>query len=283
MSEKNRCFVISPIGEPESEVRKRADMVFNHIIQPAVEQQGYQAVRADNISEPGNITSQVIEYVVESDLVIADLTGSNPNVFYELAIRHAYRKPLIQMIEEGQTIPFDVASDRAIFFSTDDIAKAEEAKEAIMSQINTIEEFDESDIENPVVLAENIRGLRESSKKEDRDLADVMEDLSLLNNKIDSIRNILEEGEAFSQKVNTNFSDIEDKLNLLTKMAHDIDQSTDELLSHDIDDDYEPFVENIHNDTKKMLHALREIEESLISTKINNKSIMAYSKQFDED
>jgi len=88
-SGKKSCFVIAPIGQEESETRNRSDLVLKHIIKPAAEECGYKAVRADEISEPGIITTQVIQRLIDDDLVIADLTERNPNVFYELAIRHA--------------------------------------------------------------------------------------------------------------------------------------------------------------------------------------------------
>ena len=112
--DKKTCFVISPIGEEGSDTRERSDQVLKHIITEPIEKLGYTVIRADKISEPGIITTQVIEYIVDAELVIADLTEKNPNVFYELAIRHAIRKPLVQMIKKGETIPFDVAATRII-------------------------------------------------------------------------------------------------------------------------------------------------------------------------
>ena len=75
------CFFIAPIGEPDTAVREDSDQVLRHIVRPAASRFGFNAVRADEIAEPGIITSQVIERIVESPLVIADLTGHNPNVF----------------------------------------------------------------------------------------------------------------------------------------------------------------------------------------------------------
>src|ERR1039457_5304175 len=98
------CFVICPIGEDGSSARFRSDMVMRLIIKPAVEACGFgqKDIRADEIPKGGMITTQVIERLVDADLVIADLTDSNPNVFYELAVRHVVRKPLILLIERGQ-------------------------------------------------------------------------------------------------------------------------------------------------------------------------------------
>src|SRR5437016_10492301 len=93
-SEEKTCFVISPIGDEGSEVRRRSDQVLKHIVRPAARKCGYSSiVRADQMSKPGLITAQVIQCLVNSNLVVADLTGHNPNVFYELAVRHAIRKP----------------------------------------------------------------------------------------------------------------------------------------------------------------------------------------------
>lgn len=96
MVEDKVCFVICPIGKMDSDIRKRSDLTFNYIIKPVVENFGYRPIRADHINESGMITHQIIDYIIESPLVIADLTDSNPNVFYELAIRHIVEMPYIQ-------------------------------------------------------------------------------------------------------------------------------------------------------------------------------------------
>ena len=57
MSEMKNCFVICPIGEENSEIRKRSDQIFNYVIKPITKEFGYKAVRAHEISEPGIITS----------------------------------------------------------------------------------------------------------------------------------------------------------------------------------------------------------------------------------
>jgi hypothetical protein len=149
--EKRRksCFVISPIGDKDTPERRRSDQVLRHIIRPAALARGYDVVRADEIDEPGTITSQIIEHLIHDDLVIADLTGPNANVFYELAIRHAAKKPAIHMIEEGQRIPFDVQSARTIVVNHHDLDSAQDCRSALDRQIKTIE-ADPSQVDNPV-------------------------------------------------------------------------------------------------------------------------------------
>ena len=146
------CFVIAPIGEPGSDIRKRSDQVLEHIIRPVVESCGYKAVRADEIAEPGIITNQIIRHVVDDPLVIADLTGQNANVFYELAIRHAIRKPLVQIINKVKDIPFDISSMRTIVVNHQDPDSVKEAKTEIQKQIQYLE-ANPSSLENPISIA----------------------------------------------------------------------------------------------------------------------------------
>lgn len=179
MPDEKICFVISPIGEAESDTRKRSDQVLKHIISPAATDCGYKPMRADHISEPGLITSQVIQHVIEDSLVIADLTERNPNVFYELAIRHAIRKPLVQLIKKGEAIPFDVAGTRTIHVDHHDLDNVEEAKEEIVKQIKAVEK-DASQIDTPISVALDLQLLRQSENPEERSLADIVSALSEL-------------------------------------------------------------------------------------------------------
>ena len=137
-AKKKACFVISPIGPADSATRKRSDMALKHVFKSALEPLGYEVTRADEISVPGSITLQVLERVLEADLVIADLTEHNPNVFYELAVRHASEKPVIHVIDAAQTIPFDIADLRAIRLELD-LNGAEKAKAEIQAQTEQIE------------------------------------------------------------------------------------------------------------------------------------------------
>ena len=173
MTDEKSCFVISPIGEPDSDTRKRADQILKHVVKPAVAECGYTAVRADEIDKPGIITSQVIQRVVTDPLVIADLTERNPNVFYELAIRHALRKPLVQLIKKGERIPFDVAGTRTIQIDHHDLDSVETAKREIAAQIRALE-ADPSDLEAPISVSLDLQILRQSEKPEERSLADLV-------------------------------------------------------------------------------------------------------------
>jgi len=194
--DKKTCFVISPIGSEGSDIRKRADQILKHVIKPATESCGFSAVRADEISEPGIITSQVIQRIIEDPLVIADLTGMNPNVFYELAIRHAIRKPLIQIIQKDEKLPFDVAGMRTISVDHKDLDSVEEARNEIVKQIKAIMKKKQEEIESPISVSLELQALRHSDKPEERSFAEFISVVTELRSDIAAIEKRLSTPEA---------------------------------------------------------------------------------------
>jgi len=119
MADKNKlCFVISPIGDPNSDTRIHADWVLDGIIRPVMADfPAFVVKRADNDARPGLIDTQMIDALLNADLAIADLSLLNPNVFYEIGIRHMAQKPIIHMQLATEDPPFDVSLYRAIKFS----------------------------------------------------------------------------------------------------------------------------------------------------------------------
>lgn len=147
------CFYVTPIGEDGSEHRKHSDLFLSSIVEPALEQFHMKVIRADAIDKPGTITRQIIEYLIRSRLVIADLSFHNPNVFYELAIRHAARLPVVQIIRAADRIPFDLSQSRTIKIDTTDIyslvPRLEVYKSEIASQVRRALD-DPDSVDNPI-------------------------------------------------------------------------------------------------------------------------------------
>jgi hypothetical protein len=131
------CFYISPIGKENSEERKHSDLFLNSIIEPALKEFGLKVVRADKIGEAGMITSQILEHILKSKLVIVDLSFHNPNAFYELAIRHACKLPIVQIIRKADVIPFDVNQIRTIPIDNTDIYTLVPRLETYKSEVAT--------------------------------------------------------------------------------------------------------------------------------------------------
>ena len=115
------CFVITPIGDDDSEQRRHANMVLKNVIEPVVSELGLIARRADQIDRSGIITQQIFEYIAKARLCIADLSFNNPNAFYELGVRHMCKLPTVQMIRKGDKIPFDVSQGRTIKIDMTDV------------------------------------------------------------------------------------------------------------------------------------------------------------------
>jgi len=180
------CFVISPIGAEDSQTRRDADEVLEYIIKPVLAECGYETIRADNITETGLISQQIIQRIIQSDLVIADLSGGNPNVFYELAIRHAARKPFIQIIRDGENLPFDISHQRTVFYKTDSIGAGEQAKTRILALLKSTEE-NPNEIESPIDVALISLELRSSSNPLDQGLADIVDTLGQHSSRMSSM------------------------------------------------------------------------------------------------
>jgi len=176
------AFVISPIGDPSSEERRRADQILKHMIEPVTSEFGYKAIRADKISKPGIITTQIINHIINDPLVIADLTGHNPNVFYELAVRHAIKKPTIQIIRKGEKIPFDVSTQRTVQIDHQDLDSVAEAKKELEKQIKAVEK-DPALVDSPISTAVDLQFLKQSGDPERKAMAELraaLQEISLM-------------------------------------------------------------------------------------------------------
>ena len=163
------CFYITPIGGEESDERKHADLFYGTFIEPVVEKFNLKLIRADKIEKPGIINKQIIEYILKSKLVIADLSFNNLNVFYELAIRHTKGLPSVQIIRAQDKIPFDVNQLRTIKIDCSSIYKLVPQIELYKSQISNqvkkaLEDPDSSD--NPIISSYNTIGTAPPQKED---------------------------------------------------------------------------------------------------------------------
>jgi hypothetical protein len=153
MAEKKLCFVIGPIGDEGTDARIHADWLLEGIIEPVMAQfTDFIVKRADRDPRPGLIDAQMINDLLNADLVIADLSFSNPNAFYEIGIRHMAQKPIIHMQLKDEKPPFDLSLYRAIKFSRLRIRDLEEAKTELKRTIDALLAPD-YEVENPVTHA----------------------------------------------------------------------------------------------------------------------------------
>jgi tetratricopeptide (TPR) repeat protein len=114
------CFVIMPIRREGTEEFAHFKALYEYTIKPTLEGVGYHVVRADEVTKAGAITKDVVERLARADLVVADMTDLNPNVFWELGVRHALNgRGTLTLIDEKRTsdIPFDLTPYRVIKYA----------------------------------------------------------------------------------------------------------------------------------------------------------------------
>lgn len=100
-----------PFGQP-------FDDYYKQILMPAVTSVGLIPVRADEINKPGVIIHQIWQGIKDARVCIADVTGRNANVMYELGLAHAVGKPVIQIVQNIEDLPFDLRAYRHILYET---------------------------------------------------------------------------------------------------------------------------------------------------------------------
>lgn len=117
------CFYSSPIGHPQSEERLHADMFQESLVEPAIDtlDPGMGVIRADELPS-SSITASVIEHVVKSRLMVADLSFHNPNVLYEVGLRYANRKPFVLISRTDDPIPSNLGDSRVVKVNTGKVA-----------------------------------------------------------------------------------------------------------------------------------------------------------------
>ncbi len=119
MEKKERlCFVIMPFKGELKEVYQKA-------IKPACVEAGFKPLRVDEVPGIYNINRKIVEYLYNSEVIIADLTDWNPNVFYELGVAHSIDNKTIPIIRNGQDIPFDVKTYTCVIYEQSDAGLAE--------------------------------------------------------------------------------------------------------------------------------------------------------------
>jgi hypothetical protein len=134
-SQQPLCFVIMPFHDPFNEY-------FTEIILPSGQKAGFIVQRADNIMGPGVFMQDIANSMKEATVIIAELTGRNPNVFYELGLAHAWGKPVIMLTQRKEDVPSDLLSLKWISYSTISPTWAEKLSNDIVDALNAVKKGD---------------------------------------------------------------------------------------------------------------------------------------------
>ena len=135
------CFVLMPFGKKMDAAGRvtNFDSVYDKVIAPAVARAGLEPIRADEEKIGGTIHKPMFERLMLCHYAVADITGANPNVFYELGIRHAMRpRSTVIVFGEGTVLPFDIALVRGIAYKTDGAGEPVEPEVPLNSIANQL-------------------------------------------------------------------------------------------------------------------------------------------------
>jgi hypothetical protein len=157
-----------------------------HLITPAVTPFGYEVRRSDSDADPGEIPAQIIRQMAAAELVIADLSDFNPNVFYELAIRHVAAKPLVQMMTAGQSLPFDVGHIRTVYFNLSDPDDLEDARKELSKHVEALQGVDE--VETPIKASLRLQQALESTDPATAGNAEILAELQAMRADVERLR-----------------------------------------------------------------------------------------------
>lgn len=182
-SSKKKCFIITPVGSEGSDIRVEASGIIEAVLKPLLDDE-YEVNAAHLSSASIQITKEIIQFIYSADLVIANLTGSNPNVMYELSLAHALRKPVVHIIREGESIPFDISVHRYISYKNTMLGVVR-LKEDLSNSIKQLKETKE-EVSNPITDA--IDHIKIESKN--RSMS-VENSISIMINRLDVMENRL--------------------------------------------------------------------------------------------
>lgn len=115
------CFVMMPFGT-------WMDTYYREVFVPAIKDAGMEPVRADELFTTGSVIEQIWEQIVRSKVLLADLSGKNANVFYELGLAHAVRKPVVFTTSNLDDVPFDLRHLRIAVYDIRDPAWGEKLR-----------------------------------------------------------------------------------------------------------------------------------------------------------
>lgn len=129
-TERPKAFVVMQFSEPYNEL-------YQEVIHRICEEFKIDAKRADEVYGPGVIIADIIRQIVESKLIIAEITPANPNVYYEIGYAHALGKPTILIAEKDMRLPFDVSPFRVLFYENT-IAGKKRIEDGLRRQLESI-------------------------------------------------------------------------------------------------------------------------------------------------
>lgn len=175
------CFVIMPISDSLDYPEGHFSRVYEHLIFPACEKAGFIPIRADDILNTNYIAIDILKRIIESDVVICDLSSQNPNVLYELGIRQAFNKPVALIKDRKTKRIFDIQGFRD--FEYDENLRVDNVQE----DIQTLAEVIKSTYKNDGETVNSLISLLSISPAKVDKSTEISKDTELILNSLSSL------------------------------------------------------------------------------------------------
>ncbi len=280
--ERKVCFVIMPFTDPEGYEKGHFKKIYEQIFKPAIEEAGYTAFRMDENSESTLIQAKIYNHLINEPMVLCDLSSKNPNVLYELGIRHAYDKPVVLVQEEGQNHIFDIAGLTTVSYRKnrlyDEVVEDQKnITEAIKQTANAKNNYSVMSLVNlnPAMLDSN-----SGITKEDK-LEILISDLNRKMNRFEEhisrenkAMTIDKEREIFKFEIEKRLRFNMDKAKMILNRSKELDEIPPmkfiririrELQAAIIDCQSSNIADSLIDEAKECLLKLQELEESVVA------------------
>jgi hypothetical protein len=159
------------------------DDYYETIYSPAIDAAGLEPHRADDLYRPSTIVNDIWAYTQKAKLLLADLTGKNPNVFYELGLAHALAKPAILVAESMDDIPFDLRALRIIVYDKNHPRWGERLQEKVQNAIGEVLKAPQEAV-LPAFLHVREADGKTSVTQRQKELIEIKQDLELLRREV---------------------------------------------------------------------------------------------------
>lgn len=187
-------FFVSQVGATDSPERQRADDVHDGIVAPVAEQFGMPVRRADRDPTPGQVTTQIVRALLEARIVVADLTGRNPNVYYELGVAHAFQRPVVVVVDKSSSLSFDTQNEKVVEIGdtgTVGVRHAANAKERLADVFRVVlgEEYVVENLLTSVAAAQSLDALAPDNPlaSEVAAMREQLEELHVVRKQLDEV------------------------------------------------------------------------------------------------
>lgn len=205
-TDTKNCFIIMPISDQDGYDNGHFNRVYEHLIKPACIKAGFKPIRADEEVKTNYIVVDIIKKILDSEMVLCDLSAKNPNVLYELGLRQAFNKKVVLVKDKKTNRIFDIQGLRTLDY--DESLRIDEVNKSIDQISKTIIETHQSKKEEinsliqllslkPAELPNQINLSQESSL-----ILDTLNDISSRLRKLERPEILINKSENVEPKIN---------------------------------------------------------------------------------